>query len=87
MDKPLASGPLELFSRVDDYSVANAAAAASDGIVFSTLNSAVNWARTQTRYEAIETMASLAPVAAAIGGAALVDSVFDAMERVLRWWP
>ena len=45
MDKPLASGPLELFSRVDDYSVANAAAAASDGIVFSTLNSAVNWAR------------------------------------------
>ena len=45
MDKPLASGPPELFSRVDDYSVANAAAAASDGIVFSTLNSAVNWAR------------------------------------------
>lgn len=45
MDKPLASGPLELFSRVDDYSVANAAAAASDGIVFSTLNTAVNWAR------------------------------------------
>jgi NADH-quinone oxidoreductase subunit B len=45
MDKPLASSPVELFTRVDDYSVANAAAAASEGIVFTTLNSAVNWAR------------------------------------------
>lgn len=45
MDKPLASSPAELFTRLDDYSVANAAAAASDGFVFTTLNSAVNWAR------------------------------------------
>jgi len=45
MEKPLASSPVELFTRVDDYSVANAAAAASEGIVFTTLNSAVNWAR------------------------------------------
>jgi NADH-quinone oxidoreductase subunit B len=45
MDKPLASSPVELFTRVDDYSVANAAAAASEGIIFTTLNSAVNWAR------------------------------------------
>ena len=45
MDKPLASSPVELFTRLDDYSVTNAAAAASDGIVFTTLNSAVNWAR------------------------------------------
>lgn len=45
MDKPLASSPVELFTRVDDYSVNNAAAAASEGIVFTTLNSAVNWAR------------------------------------------
>jgi NADH-quinone oxidoreductase subunit B len=45
MDKPLASSPAELFTRLDDYSVTNAAAAASDGIVFTTLNSAVNWAR------------------------------------------
>ena len=34
-----------MFTRVDDYSVNNAAAAASEGIVFTTLNSAVNWAR------------------------------------------
>src|SRR5690348_18375986 len=45
MDKPLASSPVELFTRLDDYSVTNAAAAASDGIVFTTPNSAVNWAR------------------------------------------
>jgi len=45
MDKPLASGPPELFARVDDYTVANAAAAASEGIVLTTLDKAVNWAR------------------------------------------
>src|SRR4249919_3646768 len=45
MDKPLASGPLELFTRIDDYSVANAAAAANEGIVMTTLDAAVNWAR------------------------------------------
>jgi NADH-quinone oxidoreductase subunit B len=45
MDKPLASGPPELFARIDDYSVDNAAAAAGDGIVMTTLGSAVNWAR------------------------------------------
>ncbi len=45
MEKPLASGPVELFSRVDDESVSNAAAALSDGIIFTTLGHAVNWAR------------------------------------------
>src|SRR5579872_4566454 len=45
MEKPLASSPVELFTRVDDYSVANAAAAASEGILFTTLDQAVNWAR------------------------------------------
>jgi len=45
MEKPLASGPVDLFARVDDYTVANAAAVSSDGIVFTTLNLAVNWAR------------------------------------------
>src|SRR3954454_12500425 len=45
MDKPLASGPAELFARIDDLSVDNAAAAASEGIVLTTLNRAVNWAR------------------------------------------
>jgi NADH-quinone oxidoreductase subunit B len=45
MEKPLASGPSELFARIDDYVTDNAAAAASEGIVFTTLNRAVNWAR------------------------------------------
>ena len=45
MDKPLASGPPELFARIDNYLVDNAAAAASEGIVFTTLDRAVNWAR------------------------------------------
>ena len=45
MDKPLASGPAELFARIDDYPVDNAAAAANEGIVMTTLDAAVNWAR------------------------------------------
>ena len=45
MENPLASGPVELFSRIDDYQVDNAAAAANEGIIMTTLDSAVNWAR------------------------------------------
>ncbi len=45
MDKPLASGPAELFARIDNSVGDNAAAAASEGILFTTLDSAVNWAR------------------------------------------
>src|SRR6202048_109954 len=45
MDKPIASSMPELFARVDDYATDNAAAAASEGIVFTTLDSVVNWAR------------------------------------------
>ena len=45
MDTPLASGPVELFSRIDDYQVDNAAAAANEGIIMTTLDAAVNWAR------------------------------------------
>src|ERR1700730_18061695 len=45
MDKPWASGPPELFARIDNYAVDNAAAAASEGIVMTTLGHAVNWAR------------------------------------------
>jgi len=45
MEKPLASGPAEIFRRLDDYTVSNAAAAAQEGIVMTTLDAAVNWAR------------------------------------------
>jgi NADH-quinone oxidoreductase subunit B len=45
MDKPMASGPADLFTRLDDYTVANAAAAANEGIVMTTLDAAVNWGR------------------------------------------
>ncbi|HXA51218.1 MAG TPA: NADH-quinone oxidoreductase subunit B family protein [Candidatus Acidoferrum sp.] len=45
MDKPMASGPAEIFTRLDDYTVTNAAAAANEGIVMTTLDAAVNWGR------------------------------------------
>ena len=45
MDTPLASGPAELFDRIDNESVAQAAAALSEGVIFTTLDQAVNWAR------------------------------------------
>jgi NADH-quinone oxidoreductase subunit B len=45
MDTPLASGPPELFARVDNYAIANTAAALSEGIIFTALDKAVNWAR------------------------------------------
>src|SRR5579864_7591243 len=45
MEKPLASGPPELFARIDDESVVNAQFAESEGIVFTTLDTAINWAR------------------------------------------
>ena len=44
MEKPLASGPPELFARIDDESVVNAQFAESEGIVFTTLDTAINWA-------------------------------------------
>ena len=45
MGAPFASGPVELFQRLDNESVNNASAAASEGVVFTTLDKAVNWAR------------------------------------------
>jgi hypothetical protein len=45
MDAPFASGPVELFERLDNETVASAAAAASEGLVLTTLDMAVNWAR------------------------------------------
>src|SRR3954467_518536 len=45
LDKPMASGPAELFNRLDDYTASNAASAASEGIVMTTLDAAVNWGR------------------------------------------
>jgi len=45
MDAPFASGPVELFERLDNETVSSAAAAASEGLVLTTLDKAVNWAR------------------------------------------
>ena len=39
MDKPFASSLPEIFTRVDDYSTANAAAAQSEGVILTTLTS------------------------------------------------
>lgn len=45
MGTPLASGPAELFDRIDNEAVAQAAAALSEGVIFTRLDMAVNWAR------------------------------------------
>ena len=45
MGAPFASGPVELFERLDNETIASAAAAASEGLVLTTLDKAVNWAR------------------------------------------
>ena len=45
LDKPFASGPPELFERIDNAVVDNAAAAASEGILMTRLDQALNWAR------------------------------------------
>jgi hypothetical protein len=48
---------------------------------------ACDWARGQSRKDAIEVLASMAPVAFAAGGRKLADELFRATERVVRWWP
>ena len=40
---PLASGPAELFARIDNESLARSAA--SEGVILTTLDNAINWAR------------------------------------------
>ncbi len=45
MQTPLASGPAELFGRIDGDLAAASAAAASEGIIFTKLDQALNWAR------------------------------------------
>jgi NADH-quinone oxidoreductase subunit B len=44
MDAPFASGPAELFDRLDNESILNAAAS-SEGVILTTLDKAVNWGR------------------------------------------
>jgi NADH-quinone oxidoreductase subunit B len=44
MDAPLASGPVELFERLDNESITSVSSA-SEGIVLTTLDNAINWAR------------------------------------------
>jgi NADH-quinone oxidoreductase subunit B len=45
MDAPFASGPIDLFASLDNESVDNVTAAASEGLVMTTLDKAVGWAR------------------------------------------
>jgi hypothetical protein len=47
----------------------------------------LQWSQQRTRREAIEILASFAPVAGSVGGPELADEVFISMDRVLRWWP
>jgi NADH-quinone oxidoreductase subunit B len=43
MDVPFASGQVDLFERLDNESITNVAAA-SEGLVLTSLDKAVNWA-------------------------------------------
>ncbi len=45
METPFASGPAELFARIDNAAIDNAASAASEGVLFAKLDQAINWAR------------------------------------------
>ena len=45
MNAPLASGPPELFARIDNAAMDNAAAAANEGVLLTKLDQAINWAR------------------------------------------
>src|SRR5579885_377019 len=45
MNAPMASGPADLIARIDNEWTDNLAAAASEGLVLTTLDKAVNWAR------------------------------------------
>ncbi len=45
MDVPFASGPVDLFAGLDNESYDNVTAAASEGLVLTTLDKAVGWAR------------------------------------------
>jgi hypothetical protein len=47
----------------------------------------VAWAGARPRHEAIAMLASMSPVAAAVGGSDVPDEIVQAVERVLRWWP
>jgi len=44
MDAPFASGPVELFERLDNECITNVSSA-SEGIILTTLDKAVNWGR------------------------------------------
>src|SRR3982750_2039115 len=45
MKAPLASGPVELFTRIDDAAVTQEAYSANEGIIMTTLDKAINWGR------------------------------------------
>jgi NADH-quinone oxidoreductase subunit B len=45
MEAPFASGPADLFERLDNESFTNVASAASEGVVLASLDKALNWAR------------------------------------------
>ena len=76
----------DVFRRDHLDSVAHAIAKES-AIAEPAWRTAVEWARAHPRHEAIGVLATFAPVAAALGGAALVREVYSTIERVLRWWP
>ncbi|MFT3802007.1 MAG: TIR domain-containing protein [Burkholderiaceae bacterium] len=84
LDAVLAQREVYRNEQIDEV----ACALASDTTACARLawSRACDWARSQARKDAIEVLASMAPVAVAAEGSGFVNEVFRAIERVVRWW-
>ncbi|WP_180541239.1 NADH-quinone oxidoreductase subunit B [Nevskia soli] len=76
MQAPLASGPVELFSRIDNETVDQAIAQA--GLITTTLDNAVNWARKNSLWPMSFGLACCAIEMMSMGGARFDISRFGA---------
>jgi len=76
MQAPLASGPVELFSRIDNETVDQAIAQA--GVITTTLDNAINWARKNSLWPMTFGLACCAIEMMSMGGARFDISRFGA---------
>ncbi len=76
MQAPLASGPVELFSRIDNETVDQAVAQA--GVITTTLDNAINWARKNSLWPMTFGLACCAIEMMSMGGARFDISRFGA---------
>jgi NADH-quinone oxidoreductase subunit B len=76
MQAPLASGPVELFSRIDNETVDQAIA--QSGVITTTLDNAINWARKNSLWPMTFGLACCAIEMMSMGGARFDISRFGA---------